>query len=297
MPALARHARARPLDPHPSGRRARRPTGTSNAAELERQGIRSVVAVPLMNAGRLRGFVGLDSVVRDRTWDDDTIRMLRTVVGHPRVAARALRGAARRSGPRGALPRPRPALVRHDRAARPGRPADVHRRSQRAARVHPRRRRRACTRWTSSIPTTSALATRDARASSSTARITPDRSRCGCATTTASGSRSRSRPATCSTTRPSAASSSGFRDIRERLRAESELRESEARLRTLVRNIPGAVYRCEATPPYADEFVSEAVYALTGYTAEEFLARRRALRRADPARATASAATASSKTR
>ena len=76
----------------------------------------------------------------------------------------------------------------------------------------------------------------------------------------------------------------GFRDIRERLRAESELRESEARLRTLVKNIPGAVYRCEATPPYADEFVSEAVFALTGYTAEQFLARRGALRRADPAR-------------
>ena len=64
----------------------------------------------------------------------------------------------------------------------------------------------------------------------------------------------------------------GFRDIRERLRAESELRESEARLRTLVKNIPGAVYRCEATPPYADEFVSDAVVELTGYTAEQFLA-------------------------
>ena len=34
-----------------------------------------------MNAGRLQGFVGFDSVVADRTWDDDTIRMLRTVVG------------------------------------------------------------------------------------------------------------------------------------------------------------------------------------------------------------------------
>ena len=71
----------------------------------------------------------------------------------------------------------------------------------------------------------------------------------------------------------------GFRDIRERLRAESELRESEARLRTLVKNIPGAVYRCEATPPYADEFVSEAVVALTGYTAERVPRRRGALRR------------------
>ena len=40
-----------------------------------------MVAVPLMNGGKLRGLVGLDSVVRDRTWDDDTIRMLRTVVG------------------------------------------------------------------------------------------------------------------------------------------------------------------------------------------------------------------------
>ena len=64
----------------------------------------------------------------------------------------------------------------------------------------------------------------------------------------------------------------GFRDIRERLRAERDLRSSEARLRTLVKNIPGAVYRCEATAPYADEFVSDAVLGLTGYTAEQFLA-------------------------
>ena len=49
--------------------------------EFERQGIRSLVAVPMMEGGRLRGFVGFDSVRRDRTWDDDTIRMLRTVVG------------------------------------------------------------------------------------------------------------------------------------------------------------------------------------------------------------------------
>ena len=64
----------------------------------------------------------------------------------------------------------------------------------------------------------------------------------------------------------------GFRAHPRRLRAETELRESEARLRTLVRNIPGAVYRCQAAPPYADEFLSEAVSSLTGYTAEEFLA-------------------------
>ena len=78
--------------------------------ELERQGVRSVVAVPLMNGGRLRGFVGLDSVRRDRTWDDDTIRMLRTVVGI--LAALLARCEAQRDGGRARGPVPGPGQAR-----------------------------------------------------------------------------------------------------------------------------------------------------------------------------------------
>ena len=61
------------------------------------------------------------------------------------------------------------------------------------------------------------------------------------------------------------------RDITERLRVAAELRDSEERFRSLIANIPGAVYRCEVTPPYRDLFVSEAVAELTGYRAAEFL--------------------------
>ncbi len=63
-----------------------------------------------------------------------------------------------------------------------------------------------------------------------------------------------------------------IRDVRERKQVERELRESEARYRALVENIPGAVYRCDARPPYRDEFVSDAIVELTGYPAAAFLA-------------------------
>jgi diguanylate cyclase (GGDEF)-like protein/PAS domain S-box-containing protein len=61
------------------------------------------------------------------------------------------------------------------------------------------------------------------------------------------------------------------RDHTERDAYAAALRISEERHRTLIANLPGAVYRCQAKPPYADEFVSEMIEALTGYTAAEFL--------------------------
>ena len=96
-------------------------------AEFERQGIRSVVAVPLMNGGKLRGLVGLDSVVRDRTWDDDTIRMLRTVVGI--LASLLARCEAQRDAHvhEARFRAVGPTFLGHDRPARPRRPVDVHR--------------------------------------------------------------------------------------------------------------------------------------------------------------------------
>ena len=62
------------------------------------------------------------------------------------------------------------------------------------------------------------------------------------------------------------------RDHTERDAYAAALRISEERHRTLIANLPGAVYRCRATPPYEDEFVSDMIEALTGYTAAEFLA-------------------------
>ena len=206
--------------------------------------------------------------MRDRTWDDDTIRMLRTVVGI--LASLLARCEAQRD-------------------------AHVHEARYRALVQH--------------SSDTIVLLDRDGRLMFSAGRsaplgfapesitgmnamdfIHPDdhqvagqalgellngahtraRSRCGCATATASGSRSRSKRATCSRTRRSAASSSASATSV----SDCGPRASCARARRaahLVKNIPGAVYRCEATPPYADEFVSEAVFALTGYTAEQFL--------------------------
>ena len=64
------------------------------------------------------------------------------------------------------------------------------------------------------------------------------------------------------------------RDVTERHRVQAQLRESEDRLRLLIANLPGAVFRCLATPPYQDEFISEAVELLTGYTADDFMSQR-----------------------
>jgi diguanylate cyclase (GGDEF)-like protein/PAS domain S-box-containing protein len=61
------------------------------------------------------------------------------------------------------------------------------------------------------------------------------------------------------------------RDHTERNAYASALRISEERHRTLVANLPGAVYRCRAEPPYRDEFVSDMVEDLTGYRAAAFL--------------------------
>ena len=64
------------------------------------------------------------------------------------------------------------------------------------------------------------------------------------------------------------------RDVTERDRVQAQLRESEERLRLLIANLPGAVFRCLATPPYRDEFMSEAVELLTGYSADDFMSQR-----------------------
>ncbi len=60
-------------------------------------------------------------------------------------------------------------------------------------------------------------------------------------------------------------------EIGERKAAEEALRASEERFRTLVGNLPGAVYRCAPRAPWRMEHLSEAVHAICGHPARAFL--------------------------
>lgn len=60
-------------------------------------------------------------------------------------------------------------------------------------------------------------------------------------------------------------------DITERKQAEETLFESEARLRTLVSNIPGAIYRCAVDKEWTMSYLSEAIFDIVGYPAAEFI--------------------------
>ena len=60
-------------------------------------------------------------------------------------------------------------------------------------------------------------------------------------------------------------------DIRDRLKMEKALRDNEARLRSLVTNIPGVVYRCKDDNDWGMMFVNDAVEKITGYSKEDFL--------------------------
>jgi PAS domain S-box-containing protein len=60
-------------------------------------------------------------------------------------------------------------------------------------------------------------------------------------------------------------------DITESKRAEAALRESEARFRSLVANIPGAVYRCGLDEHWTMEYISDEIEAISGYPASDFV--------------------------
>jgi PAS domain S-box-containing protein len=53
-------------------------------------------------------------------------------------------------------------------------------------------------------------------------------------------------------------------------RATEQVRGSEEKFRTLVKNLPGAAYRSEVNAPWKALLMSEGVLALTGYAAAEF---------------------------
>jgi PAS domain S-box-containing protein len=63
-------------------------------------------------------------------------------------------------------------------------------------------------------------------------------------------------------------------DISDRIEMENDLRENEEKYRTLISNIPGAAYRCQAKNNWQMLFISDAIKGITGYNAIEFLSTR-----------------------
>jgi PAS domain S-box-containing protein len=64
-------------------------------------------------------------------------------------------------------------------------------------------------------------------------------------------------------------------DITDTKETELALRDSERRYRDLVADMPSVVFRCANDRAWTMEFVSEAIVAVTGYPAEDFLYNRR----------------------
>ncbi len=60
-------------------------------------------------------------------------------------------------------------------------------------------------------------------------------------------------------------------DITERKKAENAMRKSEERFRTLISNIPGVSYRCALDKDWTMEFMSNAVFTLSGYPPSDFI--------------------------
>ncbi|UCD64885.1 MAG: PAS domain S-box protein [Candidatus Zixiibacteriota bacterium] len=52
---------------------------SAEKAEFEREGIKSVICVPMMRPGRFVGFLGFDSVGQEKTWSEDEITLLKVV--------------------------------------------------------------------------------------------------------------------------------------------------------------------------------------------------------------------------
>ncbi|WP_229805125.1 MHYT domain-containing protein [Alteromonas halophila] len=59
-------------------------------------------------------------------------------------------------------------------------------------------------------------------------------------------------------------------DIRQRIEMERAIRESEAKFRAFISNIPGIAYRCLNEEGWPMVFISDATEAITGYPASDF---------------------------
>ncbi|MFH1771225.1 MAG: PAS domain-containing protein [Candidatus Omnitrophota bacterium] len=62
-----------------------------------------------------------------------------------------------------------------------------------------------------------------------------------------------------------------YRIKKEREHIEKILRKNEEQFRTLIRNIPGAVYRCENDKELTMKFISEEIENISGYPASDFI--------------------------
>ncbi|MGB3695523.1 MAG: PAS domain S-box protein [Spirulinaceae cyanobacterium] len=60
-------------------------------------------------------------------------------------------------------------------------------------------------------------------------------------------------------------------NITERKLAEEALRENEERFRSLIFNLPGAIYRCRCDASWTMEFISDAIGEISGYPATDFI--------------------------
>ncbi|WP_210494996.1 putative bifunctional diguanylate cyclase/phosphodiesterase [Microvirga antarctica] len=63
-----------------------------------------------------------------------------------------------------------------------------------------------------------------------------------------------------------------YLDITVRHQVEEELQESKRQLATLIDNMPGVIFRCDADPPWPFTLMSEGAETLTGYRAADFVA-------------------------
>ena len=63
-------------------------------------------------------------------------------------------------------------------------------------------------------------------------------------------------------------------DITDGVRTNEALRVSEERFRTLLLNIPGAMYRCAAKSDWDMEFISDNIETMSGYPASDFIGSR-----------------------
>jgi len=66
-----------------------------------------------------------------------------------------------------------------------------------------------------------------------------------------------------------------FSDVTEKYKTEKALIESERSKSVLLSNLPGMAYRCRFDPAWTMEFISEGIYNLTGYKAEEIINNQR----------------------
>ena len=63
-------------------------------------------------------------------------------------------------------------------------------------------------------------------------------------------------------------------DISERKRGEEALRESNRKINTLINNLKGVVFQCDNDKKWTMNFISEGIFELTGYPADDFVNKR-----------------------